>query len=270
MESLADLLNQDSRLSKSLNTFQNREYWAYTCPHCEARVEPRAVETESGVWYSRGECQCADAVAERKRQIAADLERREALRAADVEAQRTRAGLAGALAKQTFETFERKFQPEAYDTALSFFDHPRSLVFAGRVNGLGKTHLMAAIANRCIEKGKSVRFGTLAEYLSQIRATYNEQALVTTERYVEQLTRCYLLCIDDLGKERLTDWGREQLFLIVNARYNLRPEGHVILTSNAEGQGLAASMGVHNWSRMQEVGTVVYMKGSDYRLRGRK
>jgi DNA replication protein DnaC len=115
-----------------------------------------------------------------------------------------------------------------------------------------------------------VKFGTLAEYLAGIRATYNQEAEVRTDRYIEQLTYSYLLCIDDLGKERLTQWAQEQLFLIVNARYNLRPQGHMILTSNAEGQGLAASTGIHNWSRLQEIGTVVYMKGSDYRLRGKK
>jgi len=181
-----------------------------------------------------------------------------------------RYALPGALASQTFETFDRSLQPKAYDVALSFFDKPRSMVFAGKTNGLGKTHLMAAIANRCIVEGKSVRFGTLAEFLAQIKATYGEQPEIRTDVYLEQLTRSYLLCIDDLGKEKVSPWVSEQLFLIVNARYNLRPHGHMILTSNAEGPELAASMGLHNWSRLQEIGEIVYMKGSDYRLRRRR
>lgn len=264
------MIAKDSRLKRSLNTFQSRDHWVYVCPHCEEQVEPMRATAGGVPWYTRGQCRCTGAIEAREkdaeqRRVEQDQERRRQLAA-----HKERYALKGALATQSFETFDRSVQSEAYEVALSFFENPRSLVFAGKTNGLGKTHLMAAIANRCIEQGRSVKFGTLAEFLAQIRATYNEGAEITTDHYLEQLTHSYLLCIDDLGKERLTEWGREQLFLIINARYNLRPEGHVILTSNAEGQGLAASMGIHNWSRMQEIGTVVYMKGSDYRLRGKK
>ena len=265
MESLANSL-KGSRLSRSINTFQNRERWLYTCEHCGSEVEP----IESGGYYARGQCQCQGAVSARNQELEDREKQRRQYQLAEYKRGQERAGLVKALALQTFETFDRSVQPEAYDIALSFFDEPRSMVFAGRTNGLGKTHLSAAIANRCVEQGKSVRFGTLAEYLAQIKATYNQEPKMTTDAFLEQLTHSYLLCIDDLGKERLTEWGREQLFLIVNARYNLRPEGLMVLTSNAEGQELAASMGIHNWSRMQEIATVVYMKGTDYRMRRKR
>ena len=264
MESLRENLNSPLKNVKS--TFQNRERWLYECEHCGSEVEP----IESGGYYARGQCQCVGAVNARLKGDEDRERQRRQYQLAEYKRGQERAGLVKALALQAFETFDRSVQPEAYDVALSFFDDPRSMIFAGRTNGLGKTHLSCAIANRCVEKGKSARFGTLAEYLAQIRATYNQDAKTTTDAFLEQLTHSYLLCIDDLGKEKLTEWGREQLFLIVNARYNLRPEGLMVLTSNAEGQELAASMGIHNWSRMQEIATVVYMKGSDYRMRRKR
>jgi len=259
-----------SPLKNALSTFQTREHWLYVCNFCGAWIDPKEVEVDGRHFYARGQCECPGAVESRAEQAEATERQQQAAWAAEVKRRQEKSGLTGALSRQTFATFDRSVQPEAYDIAVSFFDEPRSMVFAGQRNGLGKTHLTAAIANRCLEQGDSVRFGTLAEYLAQIRATYNQDAKTTTDAFLEGLTRAYLLCIDDLGKEKLTEWGREQLFLIVNARYNLRPEGHMVLTSNAEGQGLAASMGIHNWSRMQEIATVVYMKGSDYRMRRKR
>ena len=270
MEAIADVMNQDSRQSSLSSTFQKRDRWLYACEHCGQQVEPTTYEGPGGTWYARGECGCPGAIEARDRVTQERDRHAQEEREREFRVRQERYGLTRALAAQTFETFDRSIQPEAYDVALSFFDCPRTLLFAGRTNGLGKTHLMAAIANRCVWEGKPVRFGTLIEFLAQIRATYNEGAEITTDRYLEQLTRSYLLCIDDLGKEKLSPWASEQLFFIINARYNLRPEGYMILTSNAEGPGLAATMGVHNWSRLQEIGTVVYMKGTDYRLRGKK
>ncbi len=69
--------------------------------------------------------------------------------------------------------------------------------------------------------------------LTRIRQTYqeaeNEDAYAPSS---SELTSVDLLYIDDLGSERHTDWVVEQLYAVVNERYeNQRP---MIVTSNAD------------------------------------
>lgn len=105
-------------------------------------------------------------------------------------------------AKQYADTFDRRAG--------------KGLVFIGTV-GTGKTHLCAAIALQLLEGEHSVMFGTVATLLGQIRSTYDSQQ---SEREVfNRMTKCDLLIIDDMGKERVTEWGDTMLYELVNTRY---------------------------------------------------
>ena len=73
-----------------------------------------------------------------------------------------------------------------------------------------------------------------AEAAAQIRQTYqatdSEDAY---EAFFKRLTSVDLLYIDDLGSERHTDWVVEQLYALVNERYE--NQRSMLVTSNAEG-----------------------------------
>ena len=85
--------------------------------------------------------------------------------------------------------------------------------------GVGKTYLASCIANEVIKNKITVVFGTLIQLLDYIKDTYKDSDMSDKE-YLNLYSSVDLLIIDDLGKEKPTEWVLEKLFLIVNNRYN--------------------------------------------------
>lgn len=119
----------------------------------------------------------------------------------------------------------------AFTMAKTFAEKPEGfLVFQG-YNGCGKTHLAGAIIDylhRHTPDTQSVFF-TAAEALAFLRAGMNDEVM-NYQRRLELLRGCQLLVLDDFGAEAYTDWGREQLFLIIDSRYF--GEQPTIITTN--------------------------------------
>lgn len=98
--------------------------------------------------------------------------------------------------------------------------------------GTGKTSLAMLIAKEALSRGKTVAVYFTPKLLTRIRKTF--QAADSNEAYdtfFERLTSVDLLYLDDLGSERSTDWVVEQLYALINERYET--EGSTIITSNA-------------------------------------
>ena len=85
--------------------------------------------------------------------------------------------------------------------------------------GVGKTYLASCIANETIKNNITVIFGTLIQLLDFIKDTYKDYN-TSDKEYLDLYSSIDLLIIDDLGKEKPTEWVLEKLFLIVNNRYN--------------------------------------------------
>jgi len=139
--------------------------------------------------------------------------------------------------------------------------------------GAGKTHLAAAIAHELIKQGYQPIFGTLITLLGKIKASYGDScSKETEEKIINRYINCDLLIIDDLGKEKPTEWVLEKLYYVVNCRYeNNKP---IIITSNYNdtklmdrltvGDNLETSEAIV--SRMYEMCQGVNMQGcKDYR-----
>lgn len=81
--------------------------------------------------------------------------------------------------------------------------------------------------------GRFARFTTSTGLLESLRPKPDVDDDATLRRYLS----CPYLAIDDLGAERLTEWGADRLFEIVNERHNnLLP---LIVSSNLSPDGLA-------------------------------
>jgi DNA replication protein DnaC len=136
------------------------------------------------------------------------------------------------LQNMTFENFDWKrvnLPPEqrdnlkdAYRLALDFAKSPEGwLVFQG-VNGCGKTHLAAAIANYRLKEGQPVKFVVVPDLLDHLRSTFSPESPVTYDQLFEEVKNAPLLILDDLGKQSTTPWAEEKLYQIINHRYNCR------------------------------------------------
>jgi DNA replication protein DnaC len=138
--------------------------------------------------------------------------------------------------------------------------------------GTGKTTLGMLIAKTALAAGKTVAIYFTPKLLTQIRQTYRAtESEDAYEAFFRRLTSVDLLYIDDLGAERHTDWVVEQLYALVNERYENRRS--VMITSNAEtdvdkGQRqLEEQIGSRTVSRLIEIcGDPLPLFGPDQRL----
>jgi len=137
--------------------------------------------------------------------------------------------------------------------------------------GTGKTTLGMLIASEALKAGRSVGIYFTPKLLTRIRQTYQEAENENAYgQFFDRVTAVDLLYIDDLGSERHTDWVVEQLYAVINERYeNQRP---MLVTSNAAGdvdQGqkqLEGQIGRRTVSRLIEIcGDPLPLFGSDRR-----
>lgn len=113
-----------------------------------------------------------------------------------------------------------------------FLQNGNGLLLHGAV-GTGKSHMAACIANSLIDKGYTVIMTNFATVVNKIQESFEGR-----QKYIDQLTRCTLLIIDDLGAERKTDYMQEHVFNVIDARY--RSGKPMIITTNLTTRQLKA------------------------------
>ena len=144
-------------------------------------------------------------------------------------------------------------------------------LFVTGAYGVGKTYLASCIANEIIKNGKSVIFGTLIQLLDFIRDSYSDSE-VSDKDYLNLYSSVDLLVIDDLGKEKPTEWVLEKLFLIVNNRYNNYLP--IVITTNYNRNQLRERLCINkNYSivdsiisRLYEMCSGIEIKDDDHRM----
>ncbi len=109
-------------------------------------------------------------------------------------------------------------------------DKGRGLWIHGDV-GTGKTSLAMLVARAAGEVGRSVAVYSVPQLLAELRGSFNPDSDASYDVLYEQLTSVDLLVLDDLGAEKQTEWVLEQLYRLVNERWQ---DGRAILaTSNS-------------------------------------
>jgi DNA replication protein DnaC len=142
----------------------------------------------------------------------------------------------------------------------------RGLWLMGDV-GTGKTSLAMLVSKAALERGRSVAIYSLPRLLARIRRTYDAEA--GEQSYLEffqRLTAVDLLHVDDLGVEKRTDWVLEQLYALIDERYEAQRA--VVVTTNLDQASLEEQIGVRTVSRLVEIcGDPLPLFGDDLRYR---
>ncbi|HMJ33813.1 MAG TPA: ATP-binding protein [Baekduia sp.] len=131
-------------------------------------------------------------------------------------------------------------------------------------HGTGKTTLAMLVSKAAISAGHSVAIYSLPRLLAEIRRTFDEGSPITQTQLIDQLTAVDLLHIDDVGAESTSPWVLEQLYAIVNARYEAK-KAIVVTTNLNEREELAEQIGARTVSRLEEMCEVLPVTGADLR-----
>jgi DNA replication protein DnaC len=141
-------------------------------------------------------------------------------------------------------------------------DAGRGLWFMGPV-GTGKTTLAMLVSKAALKAGRSVAIYSLPRLLNEIRDTHRAER--SHVDLLDRLTAVDLLHVDDVGAERKTDWVLEELYSIINARYE--DERSVVITTNIlDREALCEQITERTVSRLTEMCEELPLIGYDRRM----
>jgi DNA replication protein DnaC len=141
----------------------------------------------------------------------------------------------------------------------------RGLWITGDV-GTGKTTLAMLVSRHAIEAGKSVAIYSLPRLLARIRRTYDADSREDSYlAFFDRLTSVDLLHLDDLGAEKQSDWVLEQLYAIVDERYQSQ-RAMLVTTNLVDVEELEKQVGERTVSRLAEMCEQLPLHGTDRRF----
>jgi DNA replication protein DnaC len=144
-------------------------------------------------------------------------------------------------------------------------DAGRGLWFMGPV-GTGKTTLSMLVSQAALSAGRSVAIYSLPRLLNEIRDTHRAER--SHVNLLDRLAAVDLLHIDDVGAERTTDWVLEELYSIVNARYE--DQRSIVITTNIlDREALCQQITERTVSRLTEMCDELPLLGDDHRMESR-
>lgn len=175
---------------------------------------------------------------------------------------------------KTLEGFDFNFNPtinrqQVLDLATcSYIRQKRNVLICGPT-GVGKTHLAQALAHEACRRGYDVLFINTQRMLQRI---HGGRADGTFERRLQTYLRPDLLVLDDFGLKPLRPPGPEDLYDVINERYE---RTSIMLTSNRApsewpdlfGDPLLASAGL---DRLADSAFTLVITGSSFRAQRRE
>jgi DNA replication protein DnaC len=160
--------------------------------------------------------------------------------------------------------------PDVLDAVREFADQVEDRLDSGRGLwlmgdvGTGKTTLAMLVSKAAAEAGRTVAIYSLPRLLARIRRTYDgEPGEDSYLEFFDRITSVDLLHIDDLGAEKRSDWVLEQLYAIVDERY--QSQRSMVVTSNLDPDQLKEQIGSRVVSRLAEICRELPLWGEDRR-----
>jgi len=209
------------RYTEGINLLGTRILW------CPCGAEPCTCP-EGITQYEREEAE-REAIRQREEQEKANSLMRERVRKITGES-----GMGERFLQRTFDTFvtetalQKQIKAFAQDYARNFESmlpkrgkplYGRNGLMISGTKGTGKTHIAAAIANQLLSGGTAVICMTERNLYDRIKRTYSYDCGENESDIRRIYETVPLLIIDDLGKEKASDWTLSTLYAIIDGRY---------------------------------------------------
>jgi DNA replication protein DnaC len=175
---------------------------------------------------------------------------------------------------KTMEAFDFNFNPtinrqRVLDLATGDYIRTQRNVLLCGPTGVGKSHLAQALAHEACVQGFNVLFVQTHKMLQHINGGRADD---TRDRRLQSYLRPDLLVLDDFGLRPLQSPGPEDLYDVIDGRYE---RGSLLLTSNRApnewpelfGNPLLASAGL---DRLLHHAEVMVITGPSFRAQGRQ
>lgn len=130
--------------------------------------------------------------------------------------------------RRIVQDFQRDSIRNAYRNVKRYAESPQGWLYIWGPTGSGKSMLAAAAANVNRAMGRTVAYVSVPQLLNALRSGIRDNSI---NDQIERLQQADMVVMDDMLAEQPTEWALEQLFLIINARY--QTEADTIVTSNS-------------------------------------
>jgi DNA replication protein DnaC len=170
----------------------------------------------------------------------------------------------------SFQSLDPTRDPTAFQACHRFaldgkYDDKSGLLLLGSP-GNGKTSLSVAIMRHVIERFEGrygVRFWNVPRGLQAIRQSFGDQ-YDGPQQDILSITRNKLVVIDDLGRQKMTEWVADQFYVLIDTLWCEKKK--VVITSNLEHTALMGSQSEALNSRLLGMCHVVEFNGDDMRI----
>lgn len=147
------------------------------------------------------------------------------------------------------------------------FERGHGMIFMYGNYGQAKTLIGKILTVQAFKAGKRCAYANLAGVLDNVRLSFDEQELKTTEllRRMNWWMDRDVLFLDELDKVNNTPWASERIFQLLDARYMraIREEALTVIVSN-QSEG---TLDGYIKSRLQDrrLGPILHLNGPDAR-----
>lgn len=264
-----DIVKSMADISKDNITHNSFDYknedGLLMCGKCHTSKQIR-VTSRLGVIEPYVDCECERQRKEQEEKLRAEHERKE-----HINRLRYRCFTPDSFEKMSRKTFENndgnglaypfKVARNYADNFPQMLEKGIGFTFFGAV-GVGKSYLVACIANSVIDQGYSALMTDFPTIINRIQAHFDGR-----EEYIAELMGYSLLVIDDLGVERSTEFANEIVNNVVEHRCKCGKP--LIVTTNLTPEHFLKSQVLHErrlYSRLFESSIPINCIGEDRRM----